>query len=322
MRSRLWALTGVAAGVTATASVFVKSTKSQDDRPLYTFLLDNSQSLRDRFFHRLSSQTPFEPLKNVLSSSVTVAAATPFLSNETKINADGDAEVQKWDDNWDLRDPEFLGLTEYPKATRFLILIRHGQYHLEHDDDADRKLTELGREQLQLTGHRLKELSCQLNTKYDKIFVSNMTRALESADIIASLLPDVPRELPGDALLREGAPYPPEPPNWDVVKSRERTAKRLQGYFIDGPRIESAFRKYFRRAAYDQKEDSTEIIVCHANVIRYFVMRALQFPPEAWLRISLKNGSITFVAISPHGNVSLRSLGDAGHMPPNCLSTT
>ena len=159
----------------------------------HRFLLDNSQSLRDRFFHRLSSQTPFEPLKNVLSSSVTVAAATPFLSNETKINADGDAEVQKWDDNWDLRDPEFLGLTEYPKATRFLILIRHGQYHLEHDDDADRKLTELGREQLQLTGHRLKELSCQLNTKYDKIFVSNMTRALESADIIASLLPDVPR---------------------------------------------------------------------------------------------------------------------------------
>ena len=71
-----------------------------------------------------------------------------------------------------------------------------------------------------------------------------------------------------------------------------------------------------------QQEDSTEIIVCHANVIRYFAMRALQLPPEAWLRISLKNGSITLLSISPRGKVSLRALGDAGHMPPECLTTT
>ena len=51
----------------------------------------------------------------------------------------------------------------------------------------------MGRKQLQLTASRLKELSCQLNSKYDKIFVSSMTRAMESADIIADSLPDVPR---------------------------------------------------------------------------------------------------------------------------------
>jgi len=323
MRLRLWAVTGVA--VSATATVFGLSDRSQENRPLNEIIQCTSRSFRDRISQNFPSQT-----LDFFSLGSKVAAASPFLSNESKIDADsrcpktdgGEAEVQKWDDNWDLRDPEFLGSTEYPKATRYLILIRHGQYHLEHDDDADRKLTELGRKQLQLTGHRLKEISCQLNMKYDKIFVSTMTRALESADIIAGLLPDVPRELPGDALLREGSPYPPEPPNWDVVKSRERTAKKLQSYFVDGPRIESAFRKYFHRAAYDQKEDSTEIIVCHANVIRYFVMRALQLPPEAWLRISLRNGSITLLAISPRGKVSLRSLGDAGHMPPDCLTTT
>ena len=53
------------------------------------------------------------------------------------------------------------------------------------------------------------------------------------------------------------------------------------GYLIiSGFRIEAAFRKYFHRAESSQKEDSYEIIVCHANVIRYFVCRALQFPPE------------------------------------------
>jgi hypothetical protein len=32
-----------------------------------------------------------------------------------------------------------------------------------------------------------------------------------------------------------------------------------------------------------------EIIVCHANVIRYFVCRALQIPPEVWLRLCIFN---------------------------------
>lgn len=51
-------------------------------------------------------------------------------------------------------------------------------------------------------------------------------------------------------------------------------------FFEDGSRIEAAFRKYFHRADPEQLEDSYDIIVCHANVIRYFLCRALQFPPE------------------------------------------
>ena len=46
------------------------------------------------------------------------------------------------------------------------------------------------------------------------------------------------------------------------------------------PRIEAAFQKYFHRADYpDDAEDGdghrheVEIIVCHANVIRYFLCR-------------------------------------------------
>ena len=38
---------------------------------------------------------------------------------------------------------------------------------------------------------------------------------------------------------------------------------------------------------------TVDVLVCHGNVIRYFVMRGLQLPPEAWLRQSLNNGSIT-----------------------------
>ena len=44
-------------------------------------------------------------------------------------------------------------------------------------------------------------------------------------------------------------------------------------YRQDTARIEAAFRKYFHRADVDQKEDTVDVIVCHANVIRYFVCR-------------------------------------------------
>ena len=163
----------------------------------------SSHLLPDKKDHTLSSSSSF----TTTSLFEVVRAASPIFP---KPDGGGDtcdvepSSVQKWDDNWDLRDPAFLGLTEYPKATRHLILIRHGQYNLESDDDADRKLTELGRRQLQLTGQRLRELSCQNNVKYDKIIVSTMTRALESADIIAGCLPEVPRG-EKNVSLRRGA---------------------------------------------------------------------------------------------------------------------
>lgn len=47
----------------------------------------------------------------------------------------------------------------------------------------------------------------------------------------------------------------------------------LQQFFQDGPRIEAAFRRYFHRASPKQTQDSYTVLVCHANVIRYFVCR-------------------------------------------------
>lgn len=57
-----------------------------------------------------------------------------------------------------------------------------------------------------------------------------------------------------------------------------------------------------------------EIIVCHGNVIRYMFCRALQLPPEAWLRLTTFNCSLTYLAVRPTGTVSCRMLGDIGHL--------
>ncbi|KAG7204674.1 hypothetical protein KM043_005089 [Ampulex compressa] len=230
----------------------------------------------------------------------------------------------KWDHNWDRRNPKSLVkpmqinnesdenkyndqfAAKRATSIRHLILIRHGQYHMEGKNDSERMLTELGRKQANATGKRLKEL----NFPYSSIIVSSMTRAQETADIINETLAHP--NIVTDTLLVEGAPIPPEPPigHW----------KSESNFFQDGPRIEAAFRKYFHRAEPHQKTDSYTILVCHANVIRYFVCRALQFPPEAWMRISLKHASITWLAVLPTGKVVLNCLGDTGHMMPQNIS--
>uniref|UniRef100_A0A9J7YR41 Serine/threonine-protein phosphatase PGAM5, mitochondrial n=2 Tax=Cyprinus carpio TaxID=7962 RepID=A0A9J7YR41_CYPCA len=230
-----------------------------------------------------------------------------------------------WDYNWDKRDPsspvngkrkESAGdagspdvENSKPKATRHIFLIRHSQYNLKGDGDKERILTPLGREQAEYTGQRL----AVLGLKYDVLIHSSMTRATETANIISKHLPGV--ELMSCDLLREGAPIEPVPP---VTHWKPEAVQ----YHEDGARIEAAFRRYIHRADPKQKEDSYEIIVCHANVIRYFVCRALQFPPEGWLRMGLNNGSITWLTIRPSGRVGLRALGDSGFMPPDKLTRT
>ncbi|XP_050070725.1 serine/threonine-protein phosphatase Pgam5, mitochondrial isoform X1 [Anopheles maculipalpis] len=232
----------------------------------------------------------------------------------------------KWDWNWDHRDPKSLvkplkkvddpeSQNDYNKAVemkrgraiRHLILVRHGQYNLDGLNDSQRTLTELGRKQAALSGERLMHLALP----YDEIVRSTMTRAQETAEIIGKSLAHL--KLVNCPLLEEGSPIPPEPPvgHWRPEASQ---------FFQDGARIEGAFRKYFYRADPSQKSDSYTIIVCHANVIRYFVCRALQYPAEGWLRISLGHASLTWVSIYPDGRVSLRTLGDCGHMPKECLT--
>ena len=235
---------------------------------------------------------------------------------------------KEWDWNWDYRHYDKVEAEEStkaadnidsdqnktikptrPTATRHIILVRHGQYNLDGKTDEERYLTKLGCEQAQATGERLANLDLPLSY----VVSSTMTRAKETANLIRPFLPSQVSSLPDDSILCEGAPFPPEP---------RSTWKPEYYYSVDGSRIEAAFRKYFHRAEKEQSEDSYEVVVCHANVIRYFVCRALQLPPEAWLRISLKHGSMTWITIRPDGRTSIRALGESGYMQPTKLTTT
>ena len=208
----------------------------------------------------------------------------------------------------------------FPLKARRLLLIRHGQYELE---DKAKTLTELGRRQAKLLAERLVAKQGSYVTEQGRehqvifagIWSSDVVRARETAEIIAEHLPSVPLHAP-DPLLAEGVGALALP-QW------QHHEEMTSAYWEDSARIELAFRRYFhRQSSTDQvaskgpKSDvSFEIIVCHCNVIRYFVLRALQLPPEAWLRFGGYNTGITEVTIHSDGTVTLESFGDTGHLP-------
>lgn len=229
--------------------------------------------------------------------------------------------VAKWDHNWDKMDDKSYKKSvnrsddfedekkKNLKATRHIILVRHGQYNYAETDD-ERYLTKLGRLQAHATGKHLAELGLSNAS----IVRSTMKRAQETAELIKLYLPSAPVE--DDSLLREGRPIQP----WPLGSWAGALSFTELHYHVDGPRIEAAFRKYMHRPRSSDEQDSHTILVCHANVIRYFICRVMQFPPQRWIRMDLNHASITWISIYHNGRVDVRSMGDVGHMMPDWIT--
>ena len=115
------------------------------------------------------------------------------------------------------------------------------------------------------------------------------------------------------SLIKEGAPCKPSPASVTWKPSEE-------SFYKDNLRIEAAFCNHIHRADKNEESNYTSLFVCHGNVIRYFVCRALQIPGDHWLRLSLYNASITVLDIHSNGNVSLKILGDVGFLQPTMIT--
>lgn len=182
-----------------------------------------------------------------------------------------------------------------------ICLIRHGDYDDmdPRDPEVGKALVPLGREQARLAGARL----AGLPARCDALYASTMTRARETAEIIAGALPGLRPEIAGD--LRECTP-----PTW-----RQDIARRLRPGEADSCRaqLERAFTRFF---APSPKADRQDVLVCHGNVIRYLCCRALGVDPMAWGGMTIANCSLTVIRILPDGGMRLVSFDDVGHIPP------
>ena len=216
-----------------------------------------------------------------------------------------------WIEDWDNPDKNKLPV-QSSRLKRQIILVRHGQYKNEGsgNPDSSRVLTELGRQQALQTGKYLAKFlqNSELCPARDlnNVYVSTLTRARQTYDLILEGMGDSKpknhaRITQYDDLLREIFPCDPSPPYPKKCKQEDEIT------------IEKAYMKYIHRPK--GSAPSVDLFVGHGNVTRYFVCRALQLPPEAWLRISLPHCSITSLTVNGKGRVSIQQLGSVGHLP-------
>ena len=99
----------------------------------------------------------------------------------------------------------------------------------------------------------------------------------------------------------------------------EYFAEKYPAGVLDGGRrqAETAFRRYFRRA---HNEDRHELIVCHGNIIRYLVCRAIDAPTEHWTSLDVRNTGLCEISIESNWRTTLLAFNDTGHLPASLLT--
>jgi serine/threonine-protein phosphatase PGAM5 len=193
-------------------------------------------------------------------------------------------------------------------GARTIYLIRHGQYAPQDDNipDSENVLTPLGIAQARLVSTRLQSM----DIKFNSLLSSTMTRAKQTAMVINEDFPEL--NLEESDLIRECTP-----PSWrkDIMAGVDTTEKEK---CVEN--LEQAFKEFF--IASPDEYDRNDIIVCHGNVIRYFVTKVLKVDTMAWLQMSIANCSLTIIRIKPDGSMKLVSFNDVGHIPPNLQTET
>ncbi len=187
-------------------------------------------------------------------------------------------------------------------GVRTIYLVRHGFYDIKDDADPDvgKALVPLGVAQARLVGARLRALPVEI----DALYTSTMTRARQTARVIHEEFPQL--DLQKTRILRECTPTTWRQDIMERLEQGEAAECEVQ--------LEQAFKEFFVPSP---NEDRNDILVCHANVIRYLVTRVQGVDPHSWLMMSLGNCSITVIRIKADGSFKILAVGDVGHLPPN-----
>lgn len=196
-------------------------------------------------------------------------------------------------------DTVSAGPPTYEEPIRTLYLIRHGEYEHGVDTADEGALVTLGRQQARMIATRLDAMPVD----FTSLQSSTMARARETANLIAPRFTQLTLATHDD--LRECTPTTRRADIMDGLEAGEAEACEAQ--------LAIAWERLARPTTGEQ--DEHDIVVCHGNVIRWFVCRALDVDPIAWLGMSIANCSLTVIQIRGDGSAKLVSFADSGHLP-------
>lgn len=189
----------------------------------------------------------------------------------------------------------------------FLYFVRHGQQARpdQPPDVLGNPLTALGRRQARrVAGLLARELA---EAPRVVIHHSTMRRAAETAAYVAARLPAARVRPAKDLWEIPAVTVPAQFAQWFTRYSPEQVARgRVQAA--------QAYQRLFRPV---RGRDRHSVVVCHGNVIRYCLVRALDLPEDTWLGFDTTNAGLTVFAIEADGRRHLLRYNDVGHLPPN-----
>ena len=194
-----------------------------------------------------------------------------------------------------------------PPGTRTLYLVMSGSafHHARANDHTGNGLDSLGRVQAAYDAAWLRRLPVHFTSMTSSMFA----RARESADIMGQIMSvNVWR----DSLLDEvtpGSTHAPllmSGPEFDAADSADA-------------RLQRAWNEYTQPSAHGDRHD---VLVTHANDIRWFACKAMGVDTRQWPQMDIANGSITVVTVKPDGTVRMVAFDDLSALPTNNLSWT
>jgi serine/threonine-protein phosphatase PGAM5 len=172
-------------------------------------------------------------------------------------------------------------------TTRTLVLLRHGQYEAQGIGS----LTPLGRAQAKAAAKFLEEMPI------DVVWSSTLARAKETADIVAEHLQQPVRH---SRSLREGM--------YTRVEGYDAPASECRD---DCRRADMVYARFFKKS----RVDRTELLVCHGNLIRYLLCRAMAVPIARWIRMTTNHCALTRIVVRDTGAVRVVSYNETSHLP-------
>lgn len=182
-------------------------------------------------------------------------------------------------------------------ARRLVLFVRHGDYRPEPEE-----LTDIGREQVRLTAGRL-----AAGSGIDRIVHSTLPRAAQTAELLAAELGT--GDLRPDDALAECVPG---------VPAEHLLTAQQQAWFVEhadggaGARqLTTAAMRYLVPAA----QDTVELLVAHANVIRWLLATAVGAGPDAWFQQAYYHCALSAVVLRPERQPAVLAVNDAGHLP-------
>jgi serine/threonine-protein phosphatase PGAM5 len=189
-------------------------------------------------------------------------------------------------------------------ASTQLYLVRHGEQDRTSGHAPDGGLSQLGRQQAGRLGRRLSTVP------FSAIHHSPLTRAAQTADIIAGHLPQVPRHACG--FIADRTPVPSN-------GQRDRYPGPWLAWLDDVPDDErdedaTALQAAVEHFGVTGDNDRYELLITHNFVIGWFVRHMLDAPVWRWIGLNQANCAITIVQWDSDRPSTLVSFNDTGHL--------